>query len=205
MPQLAVLTGDIVKSSALPEGGLAQIFAGLEAAAAAVAEWQDVAPHLTRARGDSWQAVCAAPFALRAALSFRAGVRMTGKDHDTRIGLAVGAGAVTGANLADADGPAFVASGRALDDMARTARLATDSAPYCAPHALQTALPLADYISSRWTVRQAQIALASLALPAPTQDTLADRFKVSRQTIHSLQDAAGIRALIEVCEMLEHG
>ena len=160
MPQLAVLTGDIVKSSALPEGGLAQVFDGLDAAAAAVAEWQDVAPRLTRARGD-----------------------------------------VTGADLSDADGPAFVASGRALDDMARTARLATDTAPV----ALQTALPLADHISSRWTVRQAQIALASLALPTPTQDTLAARFDVSRQTVHSLQEAAGLRALIEVCEMLEHG
>jgi hypothetical protein len=201
MPQLAVLTGDIVKSSALPEGGLAQIFAGLEAAATAVAEWQDVIPCLTRARGDSWQAVCAAPFAFRAALAFRAGVRMTGKAHDTRIGLGTGDGTVTGADLADADGAAFVASGRALDDMARTARLATDSAPL----ALQTALPLADHISSRWTVRQAQIALASLAVPAPTQDALAERFEVSRQTVHSLQDAAGIRALIEVCEMLEHG
>lgn len=201
MPQLAVLTGDIVKSSALPEGGLAQIFAGLEVAATAVADWQDVAPCLTRARGDSWQAVCAAPFAFRAALAFRAGVRMTGKAHDTRIGLGTGDGTVTGADLADADGAAFVASGRALDDMARTARLATDSAPL----ALQTALPLADHISSRWTVRQAQIALASLAVPAPTQDALAARFEVSRQTVHSLQEAAGIRALIEVCEMLEHG
>lgn len=201
MPQLAVLTGDIVKSSALPEGGLAQIFAGLEAAATAVAEWQDVIPRLTRARGDSWQAVCAAPFAFRAALAFRAGVRMTGKAHDTRIGLGSGDGTVTGADLADADGAAFVASGRALDDMARTARLATDSAPL----ALQTALPLADHISSRWTVRQAQIALASLAVPAPTQDALAERFEVSRQTVHSLQEAAGIRALVEVCEMLEHG
>ena len=85
--------------------------------------------------------------------------------------------------------------------MARTARLATDSAPL----ALQAALPLADHISSRWTVRQAQIALASLAVPAPTQDALAERFEVSRQTVHSLQEAAGIRALIEVCEMLEHG
>ncbi|WP_339766338.1 hypothetical protein [uncultured Pseudosulfitobacter sp.] len=201
MPQLAVLTGDIVKSSALPEGGLAQIFAGLEAAATALAEWQDVIPRLTRARGDSWQAVCAAPFAFRAALAFRAGVRMTGKAHDTRIGLGTGDGTVTGADLADADGAAFVASGRALDDMARTARLATDSAPL----ALQAALPLADHISSRWTVRQAQIALASLAVPAPTQDALAERFEVSRQTVHSLQEAAGIRALIEVCEMLEHG
>lgn len=201
MPQLAVLTGDIVKSSALPDGGLAQIFAGLDAAATAVADWQDVAPRLTRARGDSWQAVCAAPFAFRAALAFRAGVRMTGKAHDTRIGLGTGDGTVTGADLADADGAAFVASGRALDDMARTARLATDTAPL----ALQTALPLADHISSRWTVRQAQIALASLAVPAPTQDALAEQFAVSRQTVHSLQDAAGIRALIEVCEMLEHG
>jgi hypothetical protein len=200
MPQLAVLTGDIVKSSTLPEGGLAQVFEGLDAAAAALAGWQDVAPRLTRARGDSWQAVCAAPMALRAALAFRAGVRMTGKAHDTRIGLATGGGTVAGADLSDAEGAAFVASGRALDDMARTARLFTDTAP----KPLQSALPLADHISSRWTVRQAQIALASLAVPAPTQDALADRFDVSRQTIHSLQEAAGIRVLIDVCEMLEN-
>ncbi|MCR8825601.1 hypothetical protein [Pseudosulfitobacter koreensis] len=203
MPHLAVLTGDIVKSSTLPAGGLAQIFDGLDAAAAALSGWQDQAPHLTRARGDSWQAVCAAPFAFRAALAFRAGVRMTGKGHDTRIGLAIGDGTVngTGTDLADADGPAFVASGRALDEMARTARLSTN----LAPATLRAALPLADHISSRWTVRQAQIALASLAVPTPTQDALADHFEVSRQTIHRLQDTAGIRALVEVCEMLEHG
>ncbi len=201
MPQLAVLTGDIVKSSSLPEGGLAQIFDGLNAAATALAGWQDEAPRLTRSRGDSWQAVCAAPFALRAALAFRAGVRMSGKGHDTRIGIGTGHGTVKGADLAAADGAAFVASGRALDEMSRTARLAIDTGPA----AMQTALPLADHISSRWTVRQAQIALASLAVPAPTQDALAERFDVTRQTIHSLQEAAGIRALVEVCEMLEHG
>ncbi len=200
MAELAVLTGDIVKSTQLPDGALEAIFDGLAQAADALAQWSDVDPCLTRARGDGWQVVAPAPLALRAALALRAGVRLTGKDHDTRIGIALGTATLPGPDLSAASGPAFVASGHALDTMARRVRMAASG-----PVALTTALPLADHIAQGWTVRQAQIALATLPPDAPTQEALAQHFAIAQQSLQDIQSAAGLPALTLACAAFEAG
>ncbi len=55
MTNYAVLTGDIVKSSRLPEDGLDRIFANLQRVADDIAAWQGSSAYLTRNRGDGWQ------------------------------------------------------------------------------------------------------------------------------------------------------
>ena len=199
MQNWAVFTGDIVRSSDLEAGGLAQIFAALQDAAQQIASWPDSTAPFARFRGDGWQMALPPRYALRAALILRAAVRATGKGRDTRMGIGIGAGQLSGTDLAGADGPAFIQSGHALDTMKRQLLLAAPEAGA----ALRTALPLADRIAQGWTPKQAQIATHLLAPRAPTQEALATQLGTQRQLIQKQADAAGIAALIESCTAYE--
>lgn len=199
MVELAVLTGDIVGSQKLEQGGLAHAFDGLAAAAAQIEASTGQNAHLTRTRGDGWQAVTLAQFALRAAFLFRAGVRQCGKAFETRLGVGLGTGRIYAPTLEDAEGPAFVASGHALDTMGKSQRITGNGLP----PALQIALPLADRLSGIWTPRQAEVALHALGLPKPTQDEVGRRLGVSRQAIHQHWEAAHLDAIAESCAMSE--
>lgn len=199
MQNWAVFTGDIVRSSDLEAGGLTEVFAALEAQAQRIGTWPDSTAPFARFRGDGWQMALPPRFALRAALTLRAAVRSTGKGRDTRIGIGSGTGAIEGGNLAEADGPAFIQSGHALDTLKRSTRMAAPDGPL----ALRIALPLADEIAQGWTPKQAQVVAALLAPDAPTQEALAHTLGRSRQMTQKQADAAGIAALLESCETYE--
>lgn len=199
MQNWAVFTGDIVRSSDLEVGGLTEVFDALETQAQRIATWPDSTAPFLRFRGDGWQMALPPRYALRAALTLRAAVRSTGKGRDTRIGIGSGAGLMKDGNLAEADGPAFVQSGHALDTLKRSTRMAAPDGPM----ALRIALPLADEIAQGWTPKQAQVVQALLAPDAPTQDALAQTLGRSRQMTQKQADAAGIAALLESCETYE--
>ncbi|MCK0094790.1 hypothetical protein MWU60_04365 [Yoonia sp. F2084L] len=199
MANYAVLTGDIVKSSQLPEGGLDRIFANLERASDLIAGWQDAPTYLTRNRGDGWQMAVAPQFALRAVFAARAAVRMTDKRFDTRVALALGDGVIPGDTLADAHGPVFTASGQALEAMPRR----RDMIVVDNESTLAVALRLAEEIIKRWTEAQAEVALLALDPENPSQAALAASLDVTKQTIQQHAEASGIDALIEACEVLD--
>ncbi|MEL6513802.1 MAG: hypothetical protein AAFY74_09600 [Pseudomonadota bacterium] len=201
MEDLAVLTGDIVKSRELPPDGLDKAFAALGDAARRIEAFGGQPALLTQARGDGWQMVTAPPFVLRASLTLRAAVRALGKEFDTRIGIGTGPGQIRSDSLADASGPAFVASGHALDTMRKGGRMAVEDGS----QGLRLAITLANRIVGGWTSRQAEIALESLRLPRPTQDQLASHFDTTQQTIQQHWDASGLPDLLEACEMYEDG
>ncbi|MGJ8594994.1 hypothetical protein [Sulfitobacter sp.] len=199
MQNLAVFTGDIVRSSDLEAGGLTEVFDALEAQAIRIAQWPDSMAPFARFRGDGWQMALPPRYALRAALTLRAAVRSTGKGRDTRIGIGLGAGTMDGNDLAGADGPAFVQSGHALDTLKRSLYMAAPDGPL----PLRIALPLADEIVQGWTPKQAQVVQALLAPDAPTQEALAQTLGRSRQMTQKQADAAGITALLESCALYE--
>jgi hypothetical protein len=199
MTNYAVLTGDIVKSSDLPDGGLDRIFANLGRAAEKIAAWQGSSVYLTRNRGDGWQIAVSPAFALRAVFITRAAVRMTDKRFDTRIALALGNGTIPGQTLADASGPVFNASGQALEHMPRKRDMVI-----AGNEGMQAiALRLSEEIIKRWTEAQAEVALYALDPTKPTQDTLATKLNMSQQGIQKHVDASGVEALIEICEALD--
>ncbi len=199
MTNYAVLTGDIVKSSQLPEGGLDRIFGNLQRAADLIAGWQDAPTYLTRNRGDGWQLAVAPRFALRAVFAARAAVRMTDKRFDTRIALAIGDGSVPGETLADARGPVFTASGQALEAMPRR----RDMVVVGDEGTLAITLRLSEEIIKRWTEAQAEVALLALNPSGPTQESIATRLDLSQQGVQKHIDASGVDALIDVCEALD--
>lgn len=197
MAQFAVLTGDIVGSQRLEAGGLDLAFQGLADAGARLHASTGHASHLTRTRGDGWQAVTQIRYALRAAFLFRAGVRQCGKAFETRLGLGFGAGEIRGDTLEDAEGPAFVQSGHALDRIPKARRIVGTSQD------LGVALPLADRVSGLWTPKQAEIALRALGLPKPTHEDVAQDLGITRQAVQQQWDAAHLDAICESCSISE--
>ncbi len=199
MQNWAVFTGDIVRSTDMGADTLQDVFATLESAAQTIALRPETSAAFVRFRGDGWQMALSPIYALRAALVMRAAVRMTGKGHDTRIGIGIGIGQIAGDDLASADGPAFLQSGRALDVIGRGPRMAAPDGPI----ALRTALPLADRIAQRWTPKQAQVAYALLVPSPPTQETLAQALGRSRQMTQKQAESAAVSALVTSCEVFE--
>lgn len=199
MQNWAVFTGDIIRSTQMGSAVLSDVFEALETSAQSIANWPDSTTAFVRFRGDGWQMALPPQFALRGALTMRAAVRATGKGHDTRIGIGIGAGDFEGASLEGADGPAFVQSGHALDTLKRAPLMAAPDAPAL----LRIALPLADRIAQGWTPKQAQVALALLAPLPPTHEALAEKLGRSRQMAQKQAEAAGVAALLDSCALFE--
>ncbi|WP_458790828.1 hypothetical protein [Yoonia sp. MH D7] len=199
MADYAVLTGDIIKSSQLPDGGLDLIFNNLHLAADVIEKWQGAPAYLTRNRGDGWQMVADPRFALRATFAARAAVRMTDRRYDTRIALAVDTGTLAGSDLSTASGPAFIKSGQALEAMPKKRTFSV--VPEGGTHSL--ILRLAEEIIARWTHTQAALALRALAPNRPTQAELALQLGITQQSVQQSLDASGVDALIDICEALD--
>lgn len=207
---LAVLTGDIVNSARLPQGGLDGVIARLAGAADAIWSWdeRDGDARFGRFRGDGWQCLLPNPEGgLRAMLALRAAVRSLGRGLDTRISLGIGAGTLPpDGDLAAAGGPAFEVSGKGLDGMGRAARFAigwAEPAPCAA--SVGAVIALADAISRRWTQRQAQVFSLALVPGAPTQEEMGRALGVSQQMVAKHLAAGGDRALQVALVALEGG
>ncbi len=203
--QIAVLTGDLVGSSELDASTIKDIFRALGRASGEQANWQEGGATLTRHRvaqhrGDGWQRYLVQPeYALRAALLFRAAVRSKGRHFDTRIAIAIGdAGEENITDPNKATGPAFVASGRALDAMRGDVRMV-----HASGGALGAATRLADQICQGWTAAQATAVFHALHPARSTREEIAKRIGKSRQAVDQALAAAGFRALDDALEMIE--
>lgn len=181
---IAVLTGDIVGSTALGAARLERAMKALEAEAARQEAWHGGPLHFTRHRGDGWQVVLMRPaLALRSALAFRAALKAADEGFDSYIGLAIGESPrqLTG-DLNSQNAAVFMASGHALDDIKTTAtgvRMATNTGGDFNALTL-----MMDHKSQDWT--QAQAKAVMLAIP-PDADLfytdMAKTLDISRQAV----------------------
>jgi hypothetical protein len=209
MPQtdLAVLTGDIIKSTRLSPAALDAAMAALADAAAAMSGWEGSRDaRFSRFRGDGWQCLAPSPAqALRAALFLRASLRALDRDADTRVSVGIGPGTLPAAGgLAAASGPAFEISGRGLDRMARAQQLAVAwAAPPAAAAVVGAVFALADEISRLWTPRQAEVLVETLSPGDEPQETLAAQHGVSQQAIAKRLSGGGEWALRRALAALE--
>ncbi len=180
MQEVAVLTGDIVKSSALPADALTRLFDALEAGVAEIATWPEAPTLLTfsRHRGDGWQLVLGKPaWALRVSLFLRAAIRAAGAHFETRIGLGLGpADKIDTSHPGAASGPAFERSGRCLDGLRKSILFGIDTgADTDAARLLNSVFVMADALSSGWTQRQAEVFSFVLHPNSPSQAEIGAR------------------------------
>lgn len=188
---VAILTGDLIASSAAPERAEAAM-AILSRAADQLGRWAGQDSRFTRFRGDGWQLSLAAPgLALRAALYLSARLAAASA-LPSRIAIGIGPLAHPGTrDLSDARGAAFEQSGRALDAMPRNRHLALAGAVTDWQSALVT---LADWHISRWSAEQAEACALALAPDAPSQTALAERLGITRQAVAARLSGAGLAA-----------
>ena len=205
--ELAVLTGDIVRSSKLSPEALDAAMEALARGAAAMAAWEggrDAA--FTRFRGDGWQCLAPSPaMALRAALFLRAHLSALDRAIDTRISAGIGAGTLPASGgLAAANGPAFEVSGRGLDAMPRAQQFAVGwASPPPGAAVIGAVFALADEISRLWTPLQAEVLIETLSPGDEVQKALAAQRGVSQQAIAKRLSAGGDWALQRAMAALE--
>jgi hypothetical protein len=200
---IAVITGDLVKSTALPEARVSDAFHALTSAADQISRWQEppTPTSFSRNRGDGWQIFLAdSRLALRAALFLRATLRSRGKDLATRMAVGIAEGPPPGtSDLNLATGPAFVAAGHALDTMKPPVELQVVSDD----RALEAVFRLADHLSRNWTQKQAAALVPMLAPWGATQQTVAEQRRVTRQAVGQALRGAGYDAIHDVLRLIE--
>ncbi|MCL6494700.1 MAG: SatD family protein [Ignavibacterium sp.] len=140
-------------------------------------------------RGDSWQIVLKKPeYALAVVLFYRAYIRANMKISFMDARMAISLGSIDFVKKSFGVGEAYKISGEALDLKGKR-RLKF----ICNEKEISLLLDLlvenSDFISSRWTVRQAQIII--LALSGLNQLQIAKKIKVSQQAISQQLDSAG--------------
>lgn len=182
---IAVLTGDLIASTDQKASVVDTAMGRIRAAASEVAGWPGNSDtRFTRFRGDGWQVCLAGPqYCLRAALFVAATLRADDIRMETRISIAIGTADSLGtADLSDASGEAFQLSGRQLDAISRTARIALTG----------TGIGARDRIiarqmferASRWTQPQAEAMALYLHPDNPTLNDIAERLGITPQAVN---------------------
>lgn len=186
----AVLTGDIVGSTALSPGDLSRLLETISAAIDMVRGWDPAivigAPEFFR--GDSWQVLLGRPeMALRTALRIRAGAAASGI-ADTRVAIAIGnIEPFDAGNISRSSSEAFITSGRLADTMGKR-RLALALPATFGPLGVWVPLGvgLCGALADEWSPRQAEVIAAALDPAADGQEAIADRFGMSVQNVSKL-------------------
>lgn len=203
---IAVLTGDLVESTALGPDKIARAFEALEDCARTQEAWHRAPLHFTRHRGDGWQVVLARPeMALRSALAFRAALRAIGKEYDSYMGIAVGdPNGDVRPNLNDETSKVFADSGRWLEWAKNKVSSGETRLGYGSGTLIATAV-LADEISRNWTPAQAAAVLLALppTEPAKTATEIADVLGKSRQAVSKSLAAAKFDPLLMALRFIE--
>jgi len=197
-----VFTGDLVGSTKAGAGAVDRAMALLSDAASGAA-WAGLRGPFTRFRGDGWQVLLDRPErAARLALVLQAALRADLPGLETRIALGFGPVTQMGSHdLSDADGPAFLRAGRALDGMKRGRLLVLEAEG--SPLPLQAAIPLFDALIRRWTPAQAA-ALRPLLAPNPPQQTdLARTLGIKPQSLSDRLSGAALDQLLDSLRGLE--
>lgn len=183
MPNLAVLTGDLMQSTRAGAGATEAAMAGLAQGAEEIAAWIGASTRFTRSRGDGWQMVLPKrpDLALRAAVCLFARLKAQKQGLVTRIALGLGPYETLGSqDLSDAHGPAFTLSGRALDAMA--SGLLRVNFPAMRPlH--QGFIDLLEPLLWRWTPEQAEAVALSLHPDGRSQKDIARQLQISEQAV----------------------
>jgi hypothetical protein len=210
----AVLTGDLVRSSALDKKQLDAARRVLFAAAEALnsADW--TSGKLLRGepeffRGDAWQLLLSEPrWALRTAIYLRAVFLAQGR-VDTRVAIGIGpVDSISRTRVSLSRGRAFTLSGHALDHMSPRFRMAVSVSESLEPLIswLPVMVGLCDSLIGRWQMRQARIASLMLLHKAASRADVARMIKprrISQQAVSKSLTGAGWYGLEQALDHYE--
>lgn len=199
--QYAILTGDLIASSAMSAAQLDAAFDALQRAASRMADWDgQITTGFGRRGGDGWQFAAEHPArALRYALMLRAELRCLGKTHATRIAIATGPGTLPPDHDPNgAHGAGFIDSGRLLEGLPAHVGMA-----HASGGALGAAVRLADHISAGWTPAQARAMREMLWPRSRIRAEAAAALGITRQAVNQALWSAGFPALSDALDLIE--
>ena len=184
---VAILTGDLIGSPAASPDRVEATMGRLALCAAAIGP--DAS--FTRFRGDGWQMRLVEPgYCLKDCLYILASLR-AGNLLATRIAVGIGIEYPTDAkDLSTAMGPAFTASGRALEMMRPGETLALAGEEDIDRYRQLVFAFAADH-AARWSTEQAEAMAMAIGPDGMTQEIIATRVGIPRQAVGARLKAAG--------------
>lgn len=204
---IAVLSGDLVKSTEMDATTIDEVREVISAAVRQAMQWQApciVGPEFYR--GDAWQLAVTQPHGfLRLATWIKA--HLAASEWRARTRIAIGLGTVDALNrnaVSRSLGEAFVLSGRLLESMGRAQDM-----DVALPSQLQdlawlpAVVSSCDFIVSRWTRSQAEVAQLFLVPDAPSQLEAANVLNRHRQSVNRVYRDSGVFALLELITATE--
>lgn len=186
--RVAILTGDLIGSTAATLGRVEATMDRLVLCAAAIGP----RTCFTRFRGDGWQMRLVEPgHCLLDSLYILASLRAESL-LATRIAVGIGVEYPTDAkDLSTAMGPAFTASGRALEMMRPGETLALAGEEKDIDRYRQLVFAFAADHAARWSAEQAEAMAMAMGPDGMTQETIAAKLGITRQAVGARLKAAG--------------
>ncbi|WP_192034392.1 hypothetical protein [Halomonas sp. YLGW01] len=201
---IAVLTGDVIASQRIDD--LSTLYRVLDATLAHLSKHHG--GRFERYRGDGFQlALPSAEIALDTALTLRAALIMhSGKKRwDARIAVAVGQDYwQANEDLATAQGPVFVASGKALDAISEGAsHLALVRLGAQQDAALDLLIRYADELVDGWSPASAEVAYLRL-WQDESQQAMAEKLGIRQPSVHKRLRTARWSLLADTLDFFRH-
>lgn len=200
---VAILTGDLIGSTDARPGTVDGTMALIQHCATRIEGPTD----FTRFRGDGWQMrLVQAGDCLRACLLILARLRAQEGALRTRIAVGIGEEHPTDAKtLSTAMGPAFTASGRALEQMKPDRLLALDGPKGSIDPFRKLTFLIAGDLASRWSINQAEAMALKLDPDSPADrraanERVARALGITRQAVDARLKAADYHLLDEMMQ-----
>lgn len=192
----AVLTGDVVKSSAIAPDAYDALLYLLDQSLVYISELYQA--HYSLYRGDSFQLLLKQPeHALYSCFILR--LSLKAKGYDARISIGIGTVSNLRPDMSTSTGQAFTLSGRGLELLQhhRMALFCTELSPQ--PQ-LDLLLRYADVLLSQLSSRQAAIFLEYLKASSPSHQQIADQLNNSRVNITRLLNQAHYQLQLDLLQ-----
>lgn len=204
---IAVITADLIQSSAYEEELLAKVIEALKAEFKDIEKDSQLVDNNFRIyRGDSFQGVISRPgSSLQVALQLKAAVnrihlketdagRATSKESDLRLAIGIGQSGYEGEEVTESNGEAFQLSGKTLDEMKndlRKTRLKTPNEEINAE--FEASLFLLDMLIDKWSIASAEVVY--FLLKEKKEAEIAEILGISQSAVNQRKKAAGWEAI----------
>lgn len=189
---IAVITGDIVNSRALPALWIETLKQALSSLPEKEAKWEIF-------RGDSFQVELSAEVALLASIYIKASIK-TIKSADVRLSIGLGTKAKTAASkVTEANGEAYINSGEAFDTLkSDKVNLAVKSPSLVFDEDMNLYFKLALIAMDNWSPIAAEVVKQTIENQNENQDKIA---KISGRSQSSISEALKRAHFSEVMEL----
>jgi hypothetical protein len=186
MKKFAVLTGDIVNFTQLPDKDRLKLISETESL---LKSWANQPNEAEVFRGDSFQLILNdVAIAVKKSIQLICWFKKHSDEKNkinvgSRISIGIGAIAYKGRSVLDSDGEAFHLSGRNFDKMANNELLSVKTADDSINEQIAIILTFANIVINQWTASQAEVIY--MALDDYTQNRMAEELGIKQGAVNS--------------------